>query len=231
MVQVCRCCLVTRKRCAGHPRKGFSVWCNNTMSDDGSRPGTAWTSHSTSVPPLRASGLFLATTAERPSSAAEPSSGAYLTEDTNAVADALRSDWPLDVMRSRPPHGSVSPPATLGGKKKLPPLADDGAAIGRLRYAPEWTPVPLTTASAAEGSSPRSPRMLAPLLGAPSSVAGPSDEAGRDARLLQAEGATCGPGRPRKGGLLRARLKQVQSQQAIEERQRAAAMQRAAKAD
>ena len=72
--------------------------------------------------------------------------------------------------------------------------------------------------------------MLVPLLNAPSSVAGPSDEAGREARLLQA-GATSGPGRPRKGGVLRARLQQVQSEQAMEERQRAAAVHGAARAE
>ena len=193
------------------------------MSDDGSRPGTAWTSQSTSAPPLRASGVRLATTAERPSSAAERSSlGAFLDEDTYYSHQAA----------SRPPHGSFSPysPATPGGKQKLPPLSEDGAATGRLGYAPEWSPVPPSTASTAEGSSPWSPRVLAPLLGAPSSVAGPSDEAGREARLLQA-GATSGPGVPRKGGVLRARLKQAQSQQAMEERQRAAAVHGAAKAE
>ena len=81
----------------------------------------------------------------------------------------------------------------------------------------------------AEASSPPSPRVLAPSLGAPSSVAGSSGEAGREARLLQA-GATSGPGRPSKGGILRSRLKQVQDQQAREERQRAVAVHDAARA-
>ena len=81
----------------------------------------------------------------------------------------------------------------------------------------------------AEASSPPSPRVLAPSLGAPSSVAGPSGEAGREAHLLQA-GATSGPGRPSKGGILRSRLKQVQDQQAREERQRAVAVHDAARA-
>ena len=177
------------------------------MSGDG-RPDTAWTS--ASVPPLRAASVLLANTANRPSSAQHDfrrkmiSLGAFLKEDSNG-----------SLPRRSPSSVSPPSPATPGGQKKLPPLTADGAATG---------PVP-----AADASSP-SPRVLAPSLGAPSSVAGPSDETGREARLLQA-GATSDIGRPSKRVILRSRLKQVQGQQAMEERQQAVAVHGAARAE